>query len=1068
MAVGGIFSGNGTQSTIKESALNAKGFFREQISWSKFGEVFESTLIKISSIGELVDLTAEEVIMGNLQSCNIQIQDNALLVTSFNGKDQVYFRPADKDIFIKLLSSLIFWQGLKPQGVIYKKLDIKYDNRAKANEPENLLVCNCKIYGKIPKSKNIEIIEDAPTVSIYPDSNEAWFSAMVVLKSNGILELLCESDGSLIYSIDVKLLLRSEIREIDNSIFESSNYLFLGVIDKLRQHPLPSNLNNLNLNTSNGREISKEVPKLQKIILQFPYRIDVEDWVLALSSFAIREYVGLNYSNLLRFSRKINLGILDLALDNEIIGPDISIYAEISIWGTSWYRTSLVKDNKSPFFRESFDIDLPLITKSFRIIIKYTNNSFFANDDPIIGFTTLTNEHFTDKKLEIESRLPILDRNLNETGKICLSLFNQKNYILLPDNFNNFEKMILHTNHKHFLKFILEKSSVNDLERTSLILLDIFQALQKENYWFSALIDEEVLKLSNSSINPTRSPTTPHSTPNPNNGSNNLLNNLFRNNSFLTKSLDIYNLRIGHEYLEKVIGTFISKIVSNNESMEVDPLRIRVEDEDLKTKIIENNYTRLLKHVEYIWNMIFKTSNDLPEQIKQQLTLLRKKIELYTSDTTVTLNCITGFIFLRFFCPVILNPKLFSLTTNHQIGETKRSLTLISKILMTFANRSKFGTKDNYLIKFNTSFIEKHELELVEYLDKITGKKLDFSEKRLKLSSNLERSEFLFSSKNILKELPTNPYLIDKYLRFEQLVEILRTNNNNTKNDFKVDDYGTNLPNSKIPKNMSKGNELYKIGSLEFEKLIINSNDNTNINISTEKFQSNTDEGDYTVDDVTSTTITATNNSFDYEFGSEEFLKNLLGTSESEHIFNYLNEGSSLKDLIVESDRLYHKKERLLKKLSSYETIDSITDLDSYIDNLVDHTILDSNKNIVQINYYNTNNNLKFISNESTLSSLKIKFLADHQNALENHSNSHTASPTKRISQIIRSASISTLSSFTSKRNLASIINNNDINHTLDEKNDINDSSSTLDGGIGQLKRSQTKRAGFKRWLSKK
>ena len=56
-------------------------------------------------------------------------------------------------------------------------------------------------------------------------------------------------------------------------------------------------------------------------------------------------------------------------------------------------------------------------------------------------------------------------------------------------------------------------------------------------------------------------------------------------------------------------------------------------------------------------------------------------------------TCISAFIFLRFFVPAVLNPRLFSLVSNTPDPNSQRTLTLVAKSLQGLANFSSFGQK---------------------------------------------------------------------------------------------------------------------------------------------------------------------------------------------------------------------------------------------------------------------------------------------------------------------------------------------------------------------------------------
>lgn len=66
---------------------------------------------------------------------------------------------------------------------------------------------------------------------------------------------------------------------------------------------------------------------------------------------------------------------------------------------------------------------------------------------------------------------------------------------------------------------------------------------------------------------------------------------------------------------------------------------------------------------------------------------------------------VSGFIFLRFFCPAILNPSLFGIVTHVVTGRPARTLTLIAKTLQNLANLVTFNSKEPYM-KVMTPYLE--------------------------------------------------------------------------------------------------------------------------------------------------------------------------------------------------------------------------------------------------------------------------------------------------------------------------------------------------------------------------
>lgn len=149
-----------------------------------------------------------------------------------------------------------------------------------------------------------------------------------------------------------------------------------------------------------------------------------------------------------------------------------------------------------------------------------------------------------------------------------------------------------------------------------------------------------------------------------------------------------------------------------------------------------------------------------------------KVLKRFPEDDSVRYTCVSAFLFLRFFVPAILGPKLFGLiesrdqcTCNsvflnkskslqyyrnaiihfHQIhfeinclisflvlflsffkknglnsalmdSQVSRTLTLLAKTLQNLANLIEFGQKEPYMIPLN-GFISKHRRNMEEFLD---------------------------------------------------------------------------------------------------------------------------------------------------------------------------------------------------------------------------------------------------------------------------------------------------------------------------------------------------------------
>lgn len=81
---------------------------------------------------------------------------------------------------------------------------------------------------------------------------------------------------------------------------------------------------------------------------------------------------------------------------------------------------------------------------------------------------------------------------------------------------------------------------------------------------------------------------------------------------------------------------------------------------------------------------------------------------------------VSGFLFLRFLVPAIMNPKLFYLQDRHPNKRTSRTLTLLAKIVQNIGNLRLTLGKESYLEPM-LPFIEHSVTKLKKYLDDLVN-----------------------------------------------------------------------------------------------------------------------------------------------------------------------------------------------------------------------------------------------------------------------------------------------------------------------------------------------------------
>eukprot|EP01132_Coremiostelium_polycephalum_P005419 gene5419-6758_t len=180
---------------------------------------------------------------------------------------------------------------------------------------------------------------------------------------------------------------------------------------------------------------------------------------------------------------------------------------------------------------------------------------------------------------------------------------------------------------------------------------------------------------------------------------------IFRGNSLATKSFDLYMKLIGISYLSQTIGPLIKKIYSSKKSCEIDPTKLE------KGEDIKKNCKNLMSWVKKMTTAIFSSVNNCPGPLREIFKAIQTKVlQRYPKDEVTRYTAVSGFIFLRFFCPAILAPKLFDLMPDHPGIKTTRSLILIAKTLQNLANLVEFGEyKEDFMRDMNKFVLDNME-----------------------------------------------------------------------------------------------------------------------------------------------------------------------------------------------------------------------------------------------------------------------------------------------------------------------------------------------------------------------
>ncbi|XP_019859524.1 PREDICTED: ras GTPase-activating protein 3-like [Amphimedon queenslandica] len=196
-------------------------------------------------------------------------------------------------------------------------------------------------------------------------------------------------------------------------------------------------------------------------------------------------------------------------------------------------------------------------------------------------------------------------------------------------------------------------------------------------------------------------------------------NTLFRGNSVASKVIDEFMKVVGQTYLHRTLQPCIDEIFEVKRSCEIDQSKLS-EGEN-----IDLNMTNLLFFVEKLMSAITSSARSCPSVMKRIFHLLRTlSVKQFPEfEDEVRFTSISGFIFLRFFAPAILNPKLFGLRPENPNQTVSRTLLLISKTIQNLGNvgarkRGSSMRKEDFMVPVLTELMDPQHMKSVKnYLD---------------------------------------------------------------------------------------------------------------------------------------------------------------------------------------------------------------------------------------------------------------------------------------------------------------------------------------------------------------
>ncbi|KAJ5086854.1 Ras GTPase-activating protein [Penicillium alfredii] len=664
-------------------------------------------------------------------------------------------------------------------------------------------------------------------VSTYRQSralSSSWQKVSCTLQENGVFKLFTEADLSFVASVQLSQLSRCAIQQLDSSVLDDE--FCIAIYPQYAAHPVSDSKTRpiyLALETRVLFEVWFVL--LRAFTIPELYGPESPGDHNPRKTQDAEPVESPSTKNMFRIERILNLKVTEAKLfrpkeeesprsrkQSKSHSPSVpaskvsDYYTEVLLDGEIRAKTAVKYRTMNPFWREDFIFnDLPPVLSQASILVKSLNptqkdwtliahGSYPSNqevnavnmlneievsaNDAIFGRVDLRLEEL-EPGVDTEKWWPILDDQDQVVGEMFMKARMEETVVLMSDEYAPMSEL-LHC-FANGLTVNMAQVMSSELTQLSEMLLNIYQVSGQTVEWISALVEDEIDGLhKESTANRLRYTTRIHSNDSRESAQDREVlvrdmgrtatveaNLLFRGNSLLTKALDLHMRRLGKEYLEETIGERLRDIDESDPECEVDPARVP------RTEDLDRNWRNLIALTTSVWKSIAASSSRCPPELRLIFRHVRACAEDRYGDflRTVTYSSVSGFLFLRFFCPAILNPKLFGLLKDHPRPRAQRTLTLIAKALQGLANMTTFGNKEPWMEPMN-KFLVGNRSDFKQFVDSVCAIPAD-RPAPIATPSYITPIQILGRLPTTSREgFPSLPFLIDHARSFANMINV--------------------------------------------------------------------------------------------------------------------------------------------------------------------------------------------------------------------------------------------------------------------------------------------------------
>jgi len=365
--------------------------------------------------------------------------------------------------------------------------------------------------------------------------------------------------------------------------------------------------------------------------------------------------------------------------------PDKKKYfCEIHVDDKIYARTSSKKMQGMCFWGEHFTFtELPKKVEKISLLI-YKDRGIRRRRNPVGRVKICVSS--VQSRREVEKWYP-LEKSRREAPSIRLKCQFQSIDILPLRDYEELSKW-LRDDYKSLCKMLEPNINVKVKDELSSSLMAVFHIQDVAEDILADIVVQEISSNENTSLT-------------------------FRANTIPTKAMEAYIRLVGQKYLEDTLRSTLQDILAKDLDLEIDPVKVA------SAEVLSQHRAELRSVVTLIWRRIANSHSIFPVRLQRCFHKIRQYLE-QVDRGEVAPKLVSSCLFLRYLCPAILGPNLFSLTEEFPGEKANRNLTLIAKTLQTLANFARYEGKENSM-EFINSWLDEESGNMRKFLDLVSG-----------------------------------------------------------------------------------------------------------------------------------------------------------------------------------------------------------------------------------------------------------------------------------------------------------------------------------------------------------